>query len=157
MKFERKRRDFQSTTAASDEKGKALYKPAGLKRTKRPLVARFSVCLHWRSYLRAHGLSHIKKNSGQQSLNRNITCMSQGRQDTVALASIASYWSYCNSVASLTWTPYAFPGFGSLADWSYLSPSASVTLWSNIRCHLLRFDINSGSRYVVPALTHSAS
>ena len=43
MGFEGKRGDFHSIAAASDETGKALYKPAGLKRPERLSVARFYV------------------------------------------------------------------------------------------------------------------
>ena len=87
MEFAGKRGELNSTTAASDETGKALYKPAGLKRPERLSVAHFSVYNHWRSYLRAHGSFHIQENSSREFLNWNVTCVSRGRKDTVALAS----------------------------------------------------------------------
>ena len=80
-------------TTAYNKKGMALCKPAGLKRTEMLSGARFSVYPHWRSYLRAHGSFRIQDNSSWEILNWKVICVSQGRQDTVALASTASYWS----------------------------------------------------------------
>ena len=114
----------------------ALYKPAGLKRTERLLVARPSVYPHWRSYLRAHGSFRIQDNSSWKFLNWKVKCVSQGRQGPMPSLALES------SPIGFIFPLQPLSLFGLIFD------AVSCVLCPDL-----------GSRYVVPpvpALTHSA-